>query len=48
MEGKRPRGRPRMNMIDDETMGSYEHKRKAQDREVWRVCKLNIPHLILH
>ena len=38
MEGKRPRGRPRMGMIDDIMMGSYEHmKRRALDREGWRV-----------
>jgi hypothetical protein len=37
MEGKRPKGRPRMGMIDDTMMGSYEHmKRKALDRERWR------------
>ena len=38
MEGKRPKGRPRMGMIDDIMMGSYEHmKRRALDREGWRV-----------
>ena len=45
MEGKRPRGRPRIGIIDDIIMGSYEHmKRRAQDREgirVWvpRTCR---------
>ena len=35
---KRPRGRPRMGMMDDIMMGSYEHmKRRALDREGWRV-----------
>ena len=28
MEGKRPRGRPRMGMIDDIMMGSYEHMKR--------------------
>jgi len=38
MEGKRPRGRPRMNMINELKLGSYEDmKRRAQDRERWRV-----------
>jgi len=34
MEGERSRGRPRMGMIGDKIMGSYEHmKRRALDRE---------------
>ena len=34
MEGKRPRGRPRMGMIDEIMMGLYEHtKRRTLDRE---------------
>ena len=38
MEGKRPKGRPRMGMMDDIMMGSYEHmKRRTLDREGWRV-----------
>ena len=38
MEGKRQRGRPRLGMIDDLKEGSYESmKRRAEDREVWRV-----------
>jgi len=38
MEGRRPKGRPRMGMIDDIMMGSYERmKRRALDREGWRV-----------
>ena len=37
-EQKRPRGRPRMDMIDDvldETYGDI--KRKAENRENWRI-----------
>src|SRR6478609_8030965 len=40
MVGKRPRGRPRMGMIDDvldETYGGT--KRKAENRENWRIWK---------
>lgn len=38
MEGKRPRGRPRMGMIDDLKEGSYvSMKRRAEERESWRV-----------
>jgi len=40
MDGKRPRGRPRMGMVDDvldETYGNM--KRKAENRESWRVWK---------
>jgi len=38
MEGKRPRGRPRMGMIDDLKEGSYvAMKRRAEDRQKWRV-----------
>ena len=38
MEGKRPRGRPRIGMIDDLKEGSYATmKRRAEDREGWRV-----------
>ena len=38
MEGKRPKGRLRMGMIDDTMMGSYEYmKRRGLDREGWRV-----------
>ena len=34
IEDKRPNSRPRMGMIDDIMMGSYEHmKRRAQDGE---------------
>jgi hypothetical protein len=37
MEGKRPRGRPRMGMIDDLKGGSYVNmKRRAEDRDDWR------------
>lgn len=37
MEGKRPRGRRRMGMIDDLKEGSYEvMKRRAEDRVSWR------------
>ena len=38
MEGKRPRGRPRIGMMDDIMMGSYgDMKRMALDRDSWRV-----------
>ena len=38
MEGKRQRGRPRLEMIDDLKEGSYENmKRRTEDRERWRV-----------
>ena len=41
MEGKRPKGRPRMGMMDDIMMGSYEHmKRRDLERECWRVWDL--------
>jgi len=41
MEGKRPRGRPRMGMIDDLLDESYgEMKRKAENRENRRILKL--------
>ena len=37
MENKRPRGRPRIGMIDDLMEGSYvSMKRRAEDREEWR------------
>ena len=36
-EGKRPRGRPRMGMIDDVLDETYgDMKRKAENRENWR------------
>ena len=38
MEGKRPRGRPRIGMIDELKEGSYvSMKRRAEDREKWKV-----------
>jgi len=38
MEGKRPRGRLSIDMIDDILRGSDEHKkRRALDREGWKV-----------
>jgi len=38
MEGKRPRGRRRIGMIDDLKEGSYgEMKRRAEDRVGWRI-----------
>ena len=37
MEGKRPRGRPRMGMIDDIKEGSYvKMKRRAENRAEWQ------------
>src|SRR6476659_3651088 len=40
MEGKRPRGRPRMGMIDDVLDETYgDMKRKAENRENWRFWK---------
>ena len=37
MEGKRPRGRPRIGMIDDLIENSYvEMKRRAENRDAWR------------
>ena len=40
MEGKRPRGRPRMGMIDDVLDETYgDMKRKAENREIWRIWK---------
>ena len=38
MEGKRPRERPRMGMIDDVLDETYgDMKRKAENRENWRI-----------
>ena len=38
MEGKRPRGRPRMGMIDELIEGSYgDMKRMAEDRQKWKL-----------
>ena len=38
MEGNRPRGRPRMSMIDDVLDETYgDMKRKAENRESWRI-----------
>ena len=38
MEGKRPRGRPRIGMIRKLMKGSYiTMKRRVKDREKWRV-----------
>src|SRR6476469_4443112 len=40
MEGKKPRGRPRMGMIDDVLDETYgDMKRKAKNREKWRMWK---------
>src|SRR6476661_4218914 len=40
MEGKRPRGRPRMGMIDDVLDEIYgDMKRKAENRQNWRTRK---------
>jgi hypothetical protein len=37
MVGKKPRGRPRMGVIDDLNEGSYsEMKKKTADKEKWR------------
>src|SRR6476661_3044917 len=40
MEGKRPREKPRMGMIDDVLDETYgDMKRKAENRENWRIWK---------
>src|SRR5438034_11383836 len=37
MEGSKPRGRPRLGMLDNLITASYvDMKRKAEDREVWK------------
>ena len=37
MEGRRPRGRPRIGMLDELKEGSYtDMKRRAEDRLKWR------------
>ena len=37
MEGKRPRGRPRIGMLEELKEGSYvTMKRRAEDRERWK------------
>jgi len=37
MKGKRPRGRKRIEMVDDTMTGTYaQMKRRAEDREEWR------------
>jgi hypothetical protein len=37
MEGKRPRGRPRIGMLEELKEGSYgEMKRRAEDRDSWK------------
>jgi hypothetical protein len=39
MLGKKPRGRPRLGMIDDLKEGSYtDMKRRAEDRDKWTTC----------
>ena len=43
MKGKRPRERPRMGMMDDVLDETYgDMKRKAENRENWRICKPRI------
>jgi len=43
-EGKKPRGRPRMGMIDDIMMGSNEHmKRRALDEKAGVLDAKNLP-----
>ena len=40
MEGRKPRGRPRMGMINDVLDETYgDTKRKAENRESWRIWK---------
>ena len=40
MEGKRPRERPRVSMIDDVLDETYgDMKRKAENRESWIIWK---------
>ena len=37
MEGKRPRGRRRIGLLDESKKGSYvDMKRRAEDRQMWR------------
>ena len=37
MVGKRPRGRPRIGMLEELKEGSFEKmKRRAENREEWR------------
>ena len=37
MDGKRPRGRPRIDMLEQLKDGSYQQmKRKAENRSEWR------------
>ena len=37
MEGNKPRGRPRLRMLDDLITASYvDMKRKVEDREEWK------------
>ena len=36
MEGKQPRGRKRIMMMDDIKDGYFRTKRDAEDRELWR------------
>ena len=37
LEGKRPRGRPKIRILDELKKGSYvDMKRKAEDRQMWR------------
>jgi len=38
MEGKRPRGRPRIGMLNELKGGSYgQMKRRAEDRRGWKL-----------
>jgi len=49
MQRKRPRGRPRIGMLNELKEGSYGRmKRRAEDRGGWKCCIPETCHLIEH
>jgi len=49
MQGKRPRGRPRIGMLNELKEGSYgQMKRRAEDRGGWKCWIPETCHLIEH